>query len=276
MSGRAKLLLSLLLGLLAVFLVFVYVRGLERQLYEEVDMQNVVVTRENIAAGTAIEERAITRIAVPRKYLQPQAFPSIDDVAGRVAVVPILAGTQVSGGMLADAGAEALSFEVPRGRRAVAITVTDETGVGGLIRPGNFVDIGGTFEFGRPVGYEQGRVRYADEKTEVRTMMQNVFVVAVNRELRRERIQEETAGPQPSQQARSLRTVTVLVEPQRVQELILAQEIGDLTLSLRSGLDDTQVELPFLDPLGLLKIQVPVKPRARALQQFRDVGRGLF
>jgi hypothetical protein len=45
---------------------------------------------------------------------------------------------------------------------------------------------------------------------------------------------------------------------------------------LRSGLDDTQVELPFLDPLGLLKIQVPVKPRARALQQFRDVGRGLF
>lgn len=277
MSGRAKLLLSLMLGLLAVFLIFVYVRGLERQLYEEVDMQNVIVTREDIAAGTAIEERAITRIAVPRKYRQPQTFPAIEEVAGRVAVVPIPAGSQVSGGMLADAGAEALSFEVPRGRRAVAITVTDETGVGGLVRPGNFVDIVGTFEFGRPIGYEQGRVRYADEKTEIRTMMQNVFVVAVNRELRRERIQSETgAAPPQSQSQRTLRTVTVLVEPQRVQELILAQEIGDLTLSLRSGLDDTQVDLPFLDPMGLLKVQIPVKPRQRAMQSFRDVGRGLF
>jgi pilus assembly protein CpaB len=277
MSGRAKLLLSLMLGLLAVFLVFVYVRGLERQLYEEVDMQNVIVTREDVAAGTAIEERVIQRIAVPRKYRQPQTFPAIEEVAGRVAVVPIPAGSQISGGMLADAGAEALSFEVPRGRRAVAITVTDETGVGGLVRPGNFVDIIGTFEFGRPVGYEQGRIRYADEKTEIRTMMQNVFVVAVNRELRRERIQAETgAAPPQSQSQRTLRTVTVLVEPQRVQELILAQEIGDLTLSLRSGLDDTQVDLPFLDPLGLLKVDIPVKPRARAVQSFRDVGRGLF
>jgi pilus assembly protein CpaB len=277
MSGRAKLLLSLMLGLLAVFLVFVYVRGLERQLYEEVDMQNVIVTREDVAAGTAIEERVIQRIAVPRKYRQPQTFPAIEEVAGRVAVVPIPAGSQISGGMLADAGAEALSFEVPRGRRAVAITVTDETGVGGLVRPGNFVDIIGTFEFGRPVGYEQGRIRYADEKTEIRTMMQNVFVVAVNRELRRERIQAETgAAPPQSQSQRTLRTVTVLVEPQRVQELILAQEIGDLTLSLRSGLDDTQVDLPFLDPLGLLKVDIPVKPRPRAVQSFRDVGRGLF
>ena len=125
MSGRAKLLLSLMLGLLAVFLVFVYVRGLERQLYEEVDMQNVIVTRVDVPAGTAIEETAIQRISVPRKYRQPQTFPTLEEVAGRVAVVPIPAGSQVSGGMLADAGAEALSFEVPRGRRAVASTVSD-------------------------------------------------------------------------------------------------------------------------------------------------------
>lgn len=281
MSGRAKLLLSLVLGILAVFLVYVYVRGLERQLYEEVDMQNVVVTRAAIPAGTAIDQGAIQRIAVPRKYRQPQTFPTIEEVAGRVAVVPIAAGTQVSGSMLADAGAEALSFEVPRGRRAVAITVTDDTGVGGLIRPGNFVDIIGTFEFGRPVGIQNGRMTYADEKTEVRTMLQNVFVVAVNKELRRERVQSETAGSReggaaPASRERTLRTVTLLVEPKVVQELILAQNVGDLTLSLRSSLDDTAVQLPFLDPMGLLNVPIPVKPKARPMQTFRDVGRGLF
>ena len=279
MSGRAKLLLSIVLGLLAVFLVYVYVRGLERQLYEEVDMQNVIVAREPIAAGAAIDERVIQRLSVPRKYRQPQTFATTEEVAGRVAVVPIAAGAQVVGGMLADAGAEALSFEVPRGRRAVAITVTDDTGVGGLIRPGNFVDIVGTFEFGRPVSSQTGRVTYADERTEVRTMMQNVFVVAVNKELRRERIQEETSGQGGggTQSTRSLRTVTLLVDPQRVQELVLAQQVGDLSLSLRSSLDDTAVDLPFLDPLGLLKVPIPLKPKpARAAQAFRDVGRGLF
>jgi pilus assembly protein CpaB len=162
----------------------------------------------------------------------------------------------------------------------VAITVTDDTGVGGLIRPGNFVDIVGTFEFGRPVAYQNGRVQYADEKTEVRTMMQNVFVVAVNKELRRERVERETQGSAgtapPQTRERSLRTVTLLVEPNRVQELILAQNVGDLTLSLRSSLDDTAVNLPFLDPMQLLGVTVPVKPKARPLQSFRDVGRGLF
>jgi pilus assembly protein CpaB len=278
MSGRAKLLLSMVLGLLAVFLVYMYVRGIEQQLYEEVDMQNVVVAREAIAAGTAIDARLIQRLSVPRKYRQPQTFPTVEEVAGRVAVVPIAAGAQIGGGMLADAGAEALSFEVPRGRRAVAITVSDDTGVGGLIRPGNFVDIVGTFEFGRPIGNQGGRTTYADEKTEVRTMMQNVFVVAVNKELRRERIQEETAGASGgTQSTRALRTVTLLVDPVRVQELVLAQEVGSLTLSLRSSLDDSAVDLPFLDPLGLLKVPIPLKPKApRAAQAFRDVGRGLF
>ena len=44
----------------------------------------------------------------------------------------------------------------------------------------------------------------------------------------------------------------------------------------RSSLDDTAVQLPFLDPMGLLNVQIPVKPKARAVQSFRDVGRGLF
>lgn len=276
MSGRAKLLLSLLLGVIAVFLVFVYLRGIERRLYQEVDMQNVVVTRADVTAGSALDESMVQQVAVPLKYRQPQTFPTVQEVVGRVAVVPIAAGSQVAGSMLADAGAEALSFEVPRGRRAVAITVSDATGVGGLVRPGNFVDIFGTFEFGRPTGFQSGQLVYADEKTEVRLLMQNIFVVAVNRELRRERIAEETSGQPPPERQAALQTVTLMVEPSRAQELILAEQVGDLTLTLRSSLDSTTVELPNLDPLGLLKVQIPLKPRPVRRQSFRDVGRGLF
>jgi hypothetical protein len=48
-----------------------------------------------------------------------------------------------------------------------------------------------------------------------------------------------------------------------VQELVLAQEIGTLTLALRSNLDAGQVlDLKALDPLGLLQVPTPPKPRA--------------
>ena len=55
----------------------------------------------------------------------------------------------------------------------------------------------------------------------------------------------------------------MIVAPQQVQELVLAQQIGTLTLALRSNLYAGQVvDLGRLDPNGLLKVQIPVKPRA--------------
>ena len=156
-------------------------------------------------------------------------------------------------------------------RRAVTLGISDVTGVGGLVRPGNFVDILGTFNFGRPTSVQGGTMQYADERTEIRTLMQNVFVVAVNQEHRRERavprrpvLPEELPEEPEAREVITVNTVTVLVAPAQVQELILAQEIGQLTLALRSNLDAGQVvDLGVLDPFGLLKVPIPVKPRSR-------------
>lgn len=283
MRSRAAVLLSVGLGLLAAIMMFAYVRGREQQLYQEVAMKNVLVATRDILANTVLDEQLVTRIEVPAKYLQPKALAALEEAVGRVTVVPIGRGAQVLGTYLGDSGRAALAFEVPRGMRAVAISVSDDTGVGGLIRPGNFVDIIGTFEFGRPTGTQNGVVQYADERTETRTMMQNVQIVGVNREIR-DVAQEappaaatggQAASRPPERREPQLRTVTVLVEPARVQELILAQEIGTLTLSLRTSLDQGAVEIPMLDPLGLLKVPIPVKPK-RNLPSFRDIGRGLF
>jgi pilus assembly protein CpaB len=281
MRSRTSVVISLGLGLMAALMTVVYVRGRERQLYEEVSPRSALIATRDILANTVIDEQMVQRINVPQKYLQPKALAAVDEVVGRVALVPIPAGTQLLGTVLGDAGRAALTFDIPRGMRAVAIEVSDVTGVGGLVRPGNFVDVVGTFEFGRPV-LQAGRVIYQDEKTEVRTLLQNVPVVGVNRDLR------ETAAAPPPPEApparaaaergrgeTAMRTVTLLVEPSRVQELVLAQDIGTLTLALRTNLDQGQVEVTMLDPLGLLQVQIPVKPKRQALP-FRDIGRGLF
>jgi pilus assembly protein CpaB len=149
----------------------------------------------------------------------------------------------------------------------VTIAVSDVTGVAGMIRPGNFVDIVGIFQYGRPIGEQNGRVQYADQRTEVYTMMQNVLVIAVGQEHESGRPAPKTAEQlgteqEGAAQPAKVNNVTVLVPPQQVQELVLAQQVGELTLALRSDLDvGESTDLPRLDPMGLLKVQIPVKPR---------------
>ncbi|MBI1874753.1 MAG: Flp pilus assembly protein CpaB [Acidobacteria bacterium] len=275
MKSRAAVLLSIVMGLLAMMMMWAYLSSRESSLLQLAAMKDVVVAQTDILQNTIIDERHVQAIQVPAKYLQPQAVSDARAVLGRVTSVPVPRGAQMLGTFLQDAGASALAFEVPRGMRAVTIAVSDVTGVGGLVKPGNYVDVFGTFEYGRPVGQQGGRMVYADERSETRMLMQNMLVVAVGQE-------HMGARPAPrasAQDARSLadqanierqqrterrdaRNVTVLVDPKQAQQLVLAQQIGQLTLALRSNLDAGQVvDLGTLDPFQLLNVQIPVKPR---------------
>ncbi len=195
-------------------------------------------------------------------------------MVGRVAAIPIPQGAQILGSYLEEAGRRALAADVPRGQRAFTIAVNDITGVAGLVRPGNYVDIFGTFELraARRASVRQGQMQYADQRTETRLLLPNILVVAVGREhfsARPEprRVVGVTEEPPPEEEARadqSVQNVTLIVGPRQTQELILAQEIGTLTLALRSTLDEgTPPDLGSLDPLGLLKVPIPPIPKAR-------------
>lgn len=275
MRSRPALVLSVGMGVLAVVMMAVYMNSRESTLLQLAEPRDVLVATADILANTVVDEGMVRRIQVPAAYQQPQALADLREVIGRVAAVPVPRGAQVLGTYLEDAGQTALAYEVPRGQRAVTIAVSDVTGVGGLVRPSNFVDILGTFEFGRASGAAGGRTTYSEERTETRTLMQNVLVVAVGQEFRGDRPEAATAeqarslGEQAQAQAnanairsRGVQNVTVLVAPQQVQELVLAQQIGTLTLSLRSNLDAGQVlNLSTLDPVGLLRVPVPLKSR---------------
>ena len=273
MRGRAALILSVVMGVLAVVMMSVYINSRESSLLQLSAMKDVIVATQDILVNSVVDERMVQRIQVPAKYVQPQAITDLKDLVGRVVAVPVPKGGQILGTYLENAGETALAYEVPRGRRAITIAVSDISGVGGLVRPGNFVDIMGTFEYGRPMSMTNGRMQYADERTETRMLMQNMQIVAVGKEHRGEQpaqtgqaltLAQQTALNAAAARAKQqeVRNVTLLAGPEQAQQLVLAQEIGTLTLTLRSNLDNGQViDLGSLDPLGLLKVQVPLKSR---------------
>jgi pilus assembly protein CpaB len=267
MRNRGSVLISVVLGLLAVVLMWTYVSSRERQLLELAAMRDTVIASRDIPANSRIDETMIQVIQVPAKYAQPKAMTDAGQVVGRVSAAPISQGAQVTSTSLVDARQNVLASDVPRGMRALTIAVSDVTGVGGLVRAGDFVDVIGTFEYGRPIRETGGVMQYSDERTETITLMQNVQVVAVGQQTMRGRVQapppqaEPETDRAPAPQDVNYQNVTVLVGPKQVQDLILAQQVGTLTLALRAELDSGTVTLDRLDPFGLLKVQVPVKPR---------------
>lgn len=265
MKTRMSLLLSVAAGVFALIAMALYLGAREDELLEQAALQDVVVTTQDILVNTALDERVIQVIKVPAKYVQPGAIAQTSEVVGRVAAVPLPRGSQVSGTALLEGGRESLAFNVPRGMRALTVAINDVTGVAGLLRTGNFIDIVGIFEYGVPTGSAGGEVTYSNERTEAITIAQNVQIIAAGRNFSGQspppRGPDEEPVPETDQGG--LVNVTLLLSPPQVQEIILAQHLGALTMTLRSNLDSAIVEIPRLEESQFLKIPVPVKRKPR-------------
>ena len=283
MRNKGRLVAAIVAGIAAMVLTWLYISIRESSLLSQSEPQMVAVSKVDIPGNSVVEAGMFEMRSVPSAFAQPRAMTKPEDVQGRVATVPIPAGSQIIATMLGDESEGALAYEVPSGQRALTIAAADVMGVGGLVRPGNRVDIIGTFEYGRPIGISQnGTINYADERTETRLMMQDVRILAVDKEHRRRGAAprpvptaEEVAAAEPAPPEPDIRNVTVLVSLRQAQELILAQEIGVLTLALRSNLDGGRVEnLANMDPTTLLGVQTPVKRRPQPV--WRELRGGGF
>jgi pilus assembly protein CpaB len=161
-----------------------------------------------------------------------------------------------------------LATKIPRGHRAVSIAVSDVTSVNNLIRPSNYVDVLTILKLGSSVGS-------SDQKTQVMTLFQNVLVLAVGNdigEVQPAAGDGEGMGMFASQERASFSTVTVALTPEQVQALVLVQDVGSLTLSLRSFREgDEPVPLDRANPITVLGIedQALVKRRAPSWQEIR-------
>ncbi|MEO0392875.1 MAG: Flp pilus assembly protein CpaB [Pseudomonadota bacterium] len=145
----------------------------------------------------------------------------------------VLAGEPIFPSMLVskddDAGFLAATLEP--NQRAISIPVSVNTSAGGFVRPGDFVDILMTYQV-RIEGDREDRqaamtvvARHASE-----TVLERIQVLAVDQVVNDNR----DAAP--------ARTVTVAVTQEQAERLTLAQQMGDLSLSLRSLSADEQFD----------------------------------
>jgi len=259
--GRSLLLLALLFAAVAAVLVFLALNGNSDNDKEAAASATtrVVVATHDIDARTTLDAGMLKVADVPTDSVLDGAFSDIDDLDGQVTRYPLVSGEQVIAskiGVLKE-DEEGLSFVFPQGMRAFSIQVSEESSAGGLILPGDLVDVIAILDEGT-VGIDKAV-----------TLVQGVEVLAVAQEAQQPIPAARPTGtvtpsavtgtlgdrPEDVKANPGARTVTLAVTQEQAQLLALVQAKGELALSLRSFGDKAPVAPPETDliPYGAVR-----------------------
>lgn len=100
----------------------------------------VVVASKDIALGARIQATDVNTKDIATEIAPQTAFRDVSLVIGQIARVKVTAGQLVTSEVFGTGGA-VTDIEVPKGFVAISVRVDQTTGVGTVIKPGDFVDV---------------------------------------------------------------------------------------------------------------------------------------
>ena len=206
----------------------------------------VLVATRTLPVGTIIDAEALRYQIWPAGLVQPAYFmrggqgANPQDLMGTVVRTEISAGQPLTQGAIVRPGERGfLAAALGPGMRAITVGVSATSGVAGFVFPGDRVDMVLTQEVpsegdGRPLKVSE-------------TVIRNIRVLATDQRLNaRDENGNQVAAP--------IATVTFEATPRIAEKIMVAQTIGQLSLSLRS-LADSNAELERAIASG--EVQVP-------------------
>jgi pilus assembly protein CpaB len=112
--------------------------------------------------------------------------------------------------------------------RAITIKVDEESGVAGLIRPGDHVDVVLTQVFDKS---DPGRRALSE------TVLGNVRVIAIDQEIAQGGQIAQGGRPVGSSLGKLAQTVSLELTPEQVKRITVAKQLGTLSLAVRAAVD---------------------------------------
>jgi pilus assembly protein CpaB len=256
-SGKTPLVLAILLGVVTTAGTLAWLgsqRGDAAPVeVVEVERRTVVQLRRDVPAGVTLSSAMLAEQEVPADVALEQAFATSDEVVGRTTRYPLVRGEQITPGKLVGAeesAEEGLAFSVPPGMRGVSVPVSEVSGAGGLIVPGDRVDVLVSTSYDRLFTPAELKQQDDIERTPiVLTVLQDVLVLAVGQEFTPPADQGRDPATLRTEDAEAqprAASVTLAVSPEEAQALFMAAHEGKLGLALRSFGDKSK---QILEPL---------------------------
>jgi pilus assembly protein CpaB len=201
------------------------------------DSAAIFVAQEDIPMGDPISPQLLQLEDWPKDKIPPTALAKMEDIENRRPKSIIFKGSPILDNQLWPKGNSAGGAQpyIPKGYNVVAVKVDDVSALGGILRPGDRVNV---------LVYMQSDPSHGVPRTEVRTILQDVKVFGIN-----EVFEPDAAGG--DKKLSNARTVELLLTPRQAQAATLASELGRIRLTLRSlevdeappppGTDSTQL-----------------------------------
>ena len=187
----------------------------------------VLVAKRGLPVGTIVTADAVGYQLWPKELVQDAYFidgeADMEKLLGTVVRHPITAGEPVTrGGLVSPGDRGFLAAALAPGMRAMTISVSAKTGVGGFNVPGDRV---------APLLPQPGSGGEASGVKTTETILRNLRILATDRSTQSRTRNGRTV-------VRAVRTVTLEVTPRIAEKISVAQTLGSLSLVLRSIADN--------------------------------------
>jgi pilus assembly protein CpaB len=267
-NGRIYIIAGVALALVAGGLLFLYLRSLTDQASRQptptpIPNIDVVLITKDVQANTLLTADVLRRETRKANEVTGDPIREVSEAIDRMAEVEIKAGTILKRGDVST-----IPIVVPKGKRAMAVFVDDQSSIAGLVRERDIVDIvvHTKIELGQSTrtpnnaprqqpADEGSLVEPTDEQITVKAALQGVQVLKVIIPPAPQSAQARTNQPTPEikpgttptpapPQGRITKDQTIVVlavNDQEAELLRYAKEAGGLQLILR-GRDDPDKE----------------------------------
>ncbi|MCC0017137.1 MAG: Flp pilus assembly protein CpaB [Rhodobiaceae bacterium] len=196
------------------------------QVTETVGVMKVLVAARDLKPGTVIasgdlEWQDWPESGAPNLIKETEKPDALSEMNGSVVRSELVIGEPVRMSKVVTVGSGGyLSAVLPPGKRAIATSVSPETGAGGFILPNDRVDVILTRR--EPDPYEDGKEVLLSD-----TVLKNVRVLAIDQTVEEQNGETVVVGS----------VATLELDSRQSETLALAGRMGELSLALRSILD---------------------------------------
>jgi pilus assembly protein CpaB len=213
-TNLAILTVAVILGVFAVFLARSWLESHSE--HADADQTvSIVVAKGALGFGAPVAAEDVKEIAWPAKSMPEGAFANFSQLSKdgrRIVISPFVRDEPIIASKLSAPNQRAsLSTGIENGKRAVTVAVDDVRGVAGFIFPGDFVDV---------VLTRTSNSNGPQDIAEV--ILQHVKVLAID-QMAGERQEHPTVA----------KAVTVEASPEQALKILLATNVGKLSLILR-------------------------------------------
>jgi pilus assembly protein CpaB len=222
------MLLALVMGAIAVTLVYLYVNRVKTTVTQGQTTRAVLYANRSLPTGTSgtdvIGSHAYEIRTIPVKYAEPGAFSTPDQLNGLTLASDLAAGEQLTSQRFRATAADAFLSQFPKGTEALSLPVDFVTGVSGRIAAGDMLDAYVTVT-GKVNSHGTSSAKVFGKATgQTVLLIHDLPVVEVPGSV--------PAAPGVPASSAAAVTMTVAASPQQAAVLIQAQSSGKMWFAL--------------------------------------------